>query len=411
MVFIFFIFLLSCWISLCLAKINNIVVFGDSYSDLGNRQLSSNGPLWSQHLAIGWNASLYSFAFSGATCDQSLYQQSNNTTAPSSPSIVDQLEIYYQQQLNLKPEDTIYAFWVGYNDIYNMLQTNDQNYDQLTDCIIQQMHNVRKVFGTNRFLMFTLVPMDKMPYFNKDNDKIALQRQKQAIDNFNQLLHEKVSNLVKHHQSLELDLVDAHDLLKDMVNNPDEFGFKDGQHSFWDTCQGQCHESVDDYIWWDKTHLTGGAHRIIANSILVSGSMEPSVTLPSPEVVDDMIQTPGSRFQSPHYKAKFNTGIIDKLVKEINTAKQDDKNPLTQDDDDLDELDEDDWMLRPLYIGALCTVMLCIGFVLYNKQQSKRRTSDGGSLAALSGLVNRNRDNGRGRFTPLRNMESSSTVV
>lgn len=150
--------LLLCFtIHCCSAKVSSIVVFGDSYSgkvncrgvgregwaqevlillplkiDVGNGQLSSNGPLWSQDLAVGWNASLYSFAFSGATCDRSLYhaKTSNNGSSSSSasapPSIVDQLEMYYKQQLGLTPEDTIYAFWVGHTDIYDMVQANNK---------------------------------------------------------------------------------------------------------------------------------------------------------------------------------------------------------------------------------------------------------------------------------------------
>lgn len=257
--------------------------------------------------------------------------------------------------------------------------------------------------------MFTLAPMENMPYFNNGNNKKELF--KAAVDTFNEQLHKKVFNLVGHHQSLELDLVDAHDLLKDMINTPSDFGFKDGQHSFWDACQGQCTDSVDDYIWWDKTHLTGGAHRVIANSILISDSLEPSVTLSLP--VADLIQ--GSRFQSPHYQPKYNTGLIDKLVKEWDAAKVDEHSDVTVDKDDAGDsatdsmVDEEDHWIRPLYFGALLTVVLCLGFVFYNKR-SKRRA--GGSLAALSGLVrNRNSNNGRGQFTPLRNLDTPPSEV
>ncbi|SAL98343.1 hypothetical protein [Absidia glauca] len=103
------------YLSGCVAKVSNLVVFGDSYSDVGNRWQSSNGPGWSQDLAAGWNASLYSFAFSGATCDRSV----NGT-----PSIIDQVEMYYHQHLDLPPEETVYAFWVGHDDIHEAIQAN-----------------------------------------------------------------------------------------------------------------------------------------------------------------------------------------------------------------------------------------------------------------------------------------------
>ncbi|CAO3599850.1 unnamed protein product [Absidia cylindrospora] len=376
---------------------------------VGNRQQSSNGPVWSQDLAVGWNASLYSFAFNGATCDQSTHSDTINTSSITPPTIVDQIEMYYQQKLKLAPEDTIYAFWVGYTDIHNMVQKNSEDYEGLADCIIQQIRNVRKVFETNRFITFTLAPIESMPYFNDGKNRV--QKYKQAMDKFNGILHQKVFNLVGHHQSLELDLVDAHDLLKDMTNAPTEFGFKDGQHSFWDTCQGQCDDSVDDYIWWDKTHLTGGAHRVIANSILTSGSMEPPVTLSPATTVHDLVQVPGSRFASPHYNPKHQTGIIDRLIKELNAAKEETNASSSNDDDDNKVAAEDEgkW-IRPLYFGALLTVLLCVGFVLYNSRVKRRGGGGGGgNLAALSGLV-RNRNSGRGQFTPLRNLETPSSV-
>jgi hypothetical protein len=121
------------------ATVKNLVVFGDSNSgkkkirlvgnqsdiilihktiDVGNGQRWSDGPLWSEFLAVGWNASLYSFAFSGSVCDNSIY----NTIAEEDrvPSLRDQLEAYYNLNLNLNPEETVYAFWFGIQDVFEM---------------------------------------------------------------------------------------------------------------------------------------------------------------------------------------------------------------------------------------------------------------------------------------------------
>lgn len=100
--------------------INNIVVFGDSYSDTGNKQRLTNGPLWSEDLAVGWNASLYSFAFSGAVCDNIMYPK--NSQKDYIPSITDQVEMYYKENLHLNTEETAIVFWVGLNDIYNIFE-------------------------------------------------------------------------------------------------------------------------------------------------------------------------------------------------------------------------------------------------------------------------------------------------
>lgn len=117
------------------ATVKNLVVFGDSNSgknkqicsneetkeemtDVGNGQRWSNGPLWSEYLALGWNASLYSFAFSGSVCDNGIYNSISKEDKV--PSLRDQLEGYYKLGLDLNPQETVYAFWFGVQDVYEM---------------------------------------------------------------------------------------------------------------------------------------------------------------------------------------------------------------------------------------------------------------------------------------------------
>jgi hypothetical protein len=94
--------------------------------DVGNSQRWSDGPLWSEYLAVGWNASLYSFAYSGSVCDTGIY----NSIAKEDrvPSLRDQLEAYYSLNLNLKPEETVYAFWFGVQDVYEMSKRHGKSF-------------------------------------------------------------------------------------------------------------------------------------------------------------------------------------------------------------------------------------------------------------------------------------------
>lgn len=119
--------------------INNIVVFGDSYSDVGNKQRLTNGPLWSEDLAVGWNASLYSFAFSGSVCDNDMYPAQKD--ADYIPSITDQVEMYYKEQLELNSTETVLIYWVGVNDVFKIFENEDNienvetEYKKVVDCI------------------------------------------------------------------------------------------------------------------------------------------------------------------------------------------------------------------------------------------------------------------------------------
>ncbi|KAI9494225.1 hypothetical protein BDB00DRAFT_317539 [Zychaea mexicana] len=265
------------------------------------------------------------------------------------------------------------------------------------------MRNVRKVFGSNRYLVINIPPLEMMPYFNGD------EKRKAAAEELNDQLLKSVTSMNKHHRALEMDLVDVHAMVGDMVEKPSEFGFKDASHAYWEACQGQCTDDLDEYLWWDKVHLTGGAHRAIANSILLSGSLEPKVSLPSVAEVKSTIEG-DKRFQSPTYTPQANTGVIDKVVKEIMDAKateQPEQPPAVTDDDrnvtEVEEEDDDldsDGSFSHIYFVVMVTVLLCIGFVWFARRQ--KRSS---RLAALSGLV---KNNGRGRFTPLQNMESTN---
>lgn len=115
-------------------NVNNLVVFGDSYSgmqfcrtiqnknkrqcvydclDVGNFHRWANGPVWSENVAVGWNAALYSLAYTGAACDNALFPNVSDLM----PSLRDQIEMFYNLGLNMDPEDTVFAVWVGMNDI------------------------------------------------------------------------------------------------------------------------------------------------------------------------------------------------------------------------------------------------------------------------------------------------------
>lgn len=58
------------------------------------------------------------------------------------PSLKDQMEAYYNLKLDLKPEETVFGFWFGVQDIYEMSKRHgkqEPDYKEITDCIGQQL--------------------------------------------------------------------------------------------------------------------------------------------------------------------------------------------------------------------------------------------------------------------------------
>ncbi|KAI8973701.1 GDSL-like Lipase/Acylhydrolase-domain-containing protein [Mycotypha africana] len=420
-------------------RINNIVVFGDSYSDVGNQQRLTNGPLWSENLAVGWNASLYSFAFSGAVCDNDLYPKENTFI----PSITDQIEMFYEQyqadHIDIKDamNETVFIFWVGLNDVFKITSTTkdtseeEQQYSRVVECIGTNIRNIRKLFGANKFIVFGIPPFEKMPYFSPNTNtnsssssnksssdpknKEAMERAAHQLD---ELLARHVEKMNKHLQYLELDLVDVHKLIDDIVSQPAIFDLKNAHDAYWEICQGQCQDDVNSYVWWDSMHLTGGIHRLIANSILMAGSLAPETYLPDDIDVEAYLYKEGNvQYKSPKFKAAKNTGEIERAIHKLNEDKLSEAmNHIVSEQEEIlssehnnDEAPESaadrsrnhhivEFSHIYLMMGGL--IFISIGFLLFLRKTRRRGAA---KMNALSSLLKKNH---KALFRPLRNMDN-----
>ncbi|KAI8061515.1 uncharacterized protein B0P05DRAFT_557359 [Gilbertella persicaria] len=372
------------------ATVKNLVVFGDSNSDVGNGQRWSEGPNWSEYLALGWNASLYSFAFSGSVCDTRMYESISSQDRV--PSLRDQLEAYYTLGLNLKPEETVYAFWLGVQDVFEMTKRHgrqEPEYKEITDCIGQQLRAARKVFLSDRFLVLNLPPFEHMPYYQEDQSSL---NKSQAAVEINRGLEKDVANLNKHHHALEMDYVDIHSLINDIIVDPSVFNFKEPLEPYLDTCYGKpdCTFNSVDYIWWDQTHFTSGFHKSIAQSIIDAESYIPKVELT--EQLEEKLQNPKSKFRSKKYTVKPFKGIVDEQARLYDIQKSkpiQPQQPPLEDDLDPTMFAKDE---HNTYIGLLAFFLTLGGIIAWIKFPH---------VVPFNWI--RNRD--RGKFIPVRNEE------
>ena len=126
------------------------------------------------------------------------------------------------------------------------------------------------------------------------------------------------------------------------------------------------------------------------------------MSLPSPEEVRASIDK-NKKFQSAQYLPQANTGLIEKVIKEIMDAKATEKPEPIESDNQSDDSDvDDDGSFSHIYFVVMVTILVCIGFVFF-----ARRQKGPSGLAALSGLLKTN--NSRGRFTPLRDLETNNS--
>ncbi|ORE08744.1 hypothetical protein BCV72DRAFT_224488 [Rhizopus microsporus var. microsporus] len=283
------------------SEVKNIVIFGDSNSDVGNGQRWCNGPLWNEYLASSWNATLYNFAYSGSVCDNNMYPK----TKQYIPSFKDQVEGYYKLELNLNSSETVYGVWFGLHDINKMSKKKEVDFKQIAECIGQQLRSINKVFQANKFIIFNIPPLEYMPYYlNTDQ---ATEKNQAAVE-INKLLEKDIANLNRHHHALEMDLVDINSLVNDIIVNPALFNYK--QTSIPIT--SDCTDCPDDheYLWWDHTHFSTAFHKTIATSIIESASFTPRVNITKEPTV-----------HSRTYEIRPSKGIIEGLVKEYDQSK------------------------------------------------------------------------------------------
>ncbi|KAI8883760.1 carbohydrate esterase family 16 protein [Backusella circina FSU 941] len=381
------------------ATVKNLVIFGDSNSDVGNTQRWSNGPLWSEYLAFAWDTRLYSFAYSGAVCDSHVYGSTSNEKPP--PSIKDQVEAFYKLKLDLNPEETVFGFWLGFNDIVEATKLEDTaavDIKNIVNCISQQVKSIRKIFSSNRVLLLNVPPLEYMPYFA--DSELAL-NYSMATTSLNKLLSKEVANLNKHHHGLEMDFVDIHTLIADLFVNPTVFGYKNSISPYLDDCSEEfCSGMTNKYVWWDKTHFTTAFHRTIANSILEAESYMPRASVGNISYAKEVIFASGSPYKSKKYIVEPSEGLVEAAIKEIDskTAANAVTAASSNEKSDLNNMES----LKPSYFsknhfGLLCFIAILLGMILWI------RSPRAAGIQKIT-LLFQNRD--RGKFLPIRSEQS-----
>lgn len=107
------------------------------------------------------------------------------------------------------------------------------------------------------------------------------------------------------------------------------------------------------------------------------------------------------RFRSPKYAPQFSTGAVEKAVQEAVANNAAETSATASEDWSQDTNDGNDSSSGHTYLALVIIALFCIVFVWFARQKSRKS-----NLFALSNLVKKS--NSRGRFVPLRNIETSA---
>ncbi|KAI1504803.1 hypothetical protein F5X99DRAFT_349600 [Biscogniauxia marginata] len=306
-----------------LGDIKHAFIFGDSYtqtgfdytltapsesSPLGNPEspvygwTSSNGPNWVYYLTFKYNASLlqtYNFAYGGATVDADL-------VAPYTPtvkSLKDQVESEfipgYTGDSPSAPSvpawtgaDSLFAFWIGINDVGNSYWKGAEELDALNAQIFDVYSGlVGKLYdtGARNFVFINVPPVDRSPLtVGQGADSAALE--KVDIDTWNGLVGDLAATLKSNSPDTNVWVYDSNKSFGAVMDDPSTYEATAGLKNTTDYCDAyengttdqdtldpSCGVAVNEYFWLNNLHPTYPIHEVVALEIADALQVGPTV--------------------------------------------------------------------------------------------------------------------------------------
>jgi len=255
--------------------INELYVFGDSLSDVGNSFRAtgelyppnplyfqgrfSNGPVWVEYLGDRLQLSarqINNFAYGGATTGSVTNRLSDNSYPNRLlPSLVSQVQTFTQSNQRTNSE-ALYILWAGAND-----------YLQGVTSVAAPIENVRWSLaalastGAKKFLVANLPDLGKLPATRSSANSARLS---QLTQSHNQGLRRSLKLFAQQHPEFQIATLDANTLYREATTNPAAFGLANVTSACL-TGSVAC-AKPDQFLFWDGIHPTTVAHRILGET-------------------------------------------------------------------------------------------------------------------------------------------------
>ncbi|KAJ3161290.1 hypothetical protein HK101_000829 [Irineochytrium annulatum] len=255
-----------------------LVVFGDSYSDVGNdlrlapssypSVTFSGGPVWDQYLASSLNRSLLTMAFGSAT-----------TNASRLPSLDARVPGVDQQVYDIFPSllasngssllgaNPIYAIYSGINDY---LFSYGQIYPpaEVVSYIKSYVSHLVTTHNATRVVLPTLPPLDRIPGARTillNNANVTAEHFRDCWAWHNGNLTIAAAEVQREHAGagVMVEVVDVGKLVQGIIDTPGDASH--GIANVTATCVEACKGGDGDrFLWHDAYHLTSRAHELVA---------------------------------------------------------------------------------------------------------------------------------------------------
>ncbi|GAV99626.1 carbohydrate esterase family 16 protein [Lentinula edodes] len=295
-------------VSVALARITDVVLFGDSYTDQSRQHSISNGTYpgkdyqevfppndtaadggvqWPWYLGLYGNYTIWNYAVGGAVC-------SNNLT----PLITIDAGNASQQKLLLDPSSFVVVQFIGTNDVgIGSFLTADQAANvSLPDVVDCQLDSIRTMhlLGARNFILNSLIPLQltglysnsSAPtiYYPEVHDGDAWNKgMYNLVHSLNRMLSDGINVLnAEWAGDGRVEWFNTYEFFEKMYNNPTQYF----NGSIPANVTGHCHQCPDpddytkcgigdctpaerdSYMWWDELHPSEQTGRNLAAEIL-----------------------------------------------------------------------------------------------------------------------------------------------
>lgn len=232
-----------------------LVVLGDSLSDMGNAGRFSNGPVWVEQLAEALKLPLkasegggQNFAVGGARIEvgpQSLRAQVDQYVKRPRPS-----------------GRTLYIVWGGANDIFAAMGQPDALSELDAAALSLQRVLAELIAHGASYLLVPNIPDVGITPEVRAQGGEAVAEARRLTDHFNQAVERHLANLVRQSSGVRLHRLDVAAMAARARNDPGSFGFTD----ISTPCQGSAR--CEEHVFWDAIHPTTAAHARVAEAAL-----------------------------------------------------------------------------------------------------------------------------------------------
>ena len=270
------------------AAITEMVIFGDSMSDVGNDfdvfggpiapyvgGRFSDGPLWVEQMATGLGipaatASLTggtNYAYGGAEAGEA-----PNVFDPGILNVAQQIDQYIAGG-NTPASNQLFVIFAGHNNFRGGVIDPSIPVGEMVDHITELAG-----LGAERFLISTLMPLGQLP----ENVGGPLEAVADSLTvSFNTQLLAALPSL---RTSLDLTIyeLDTWAVMQDMLANPGAYGFTNVTDPAWNgdfAGSGTLVPNPEDYLFFDEVHPSTLAHGFIAEAAIAAVPEPSSVVL------------------------------------------------------------------------------------------------------------------------------------